>query len=261
MSLIGSTVFGITGASVIAISAYLFRKRAIIKDTPTSKIRSMAKGLVEVQGNIISENYLQAPFSKTPCVAYEVIYERCQRESSVITKTRRSSKGWRKIKTEREEGEFYISDGTGKTMVKPKRSDFNLNPNKKFYAKAGWFSGITSMWNQISSKEGTIFGVPLENFQEIDVNQNKIGWSRRVGDIRVTEKLLKKGSEIYVLGSAQSDQDSETGAAIKYNKNNKIFMVYEGDIDDVLKKMLVKPLLALGIGLACIAASVYVFFQ
>lgn len=261
MSLIASAIFGSIGVVVLGISLYKFRDRAIIKDTPTSKIRSMAKGLVEVQGKVVSENTLKAPFSKTPCVAYEVIYERYERKRSGNSKSKRTTKSWRRIKTEREEGQFYINDGTGNTLIKPKQSDFSLNPNKRFYAKAGWFNGITTMWNQINSKEGTIFGVPLENFEEIDVNQNQVGWSRNVGDIRVTEKLIQKDSQIYVLGSAQSDEESETGTAIKHDPNNKFFMVYEGNIDAVLKKILVKALLALGIAIACIAAAIFVFFN
>jgi hypothetical protein len=53
-----------------------YRQRSLIADTPTSKVRSLAMGRVELQGTVepIGETFT-APFSNDECVLYRYSIE------------------------------------------------------------------------------------------------------------------------------------------------------------------------------------------
>lgn len=241
------------GGTLALLSAYMawknYSEYTVIVDTPTSKIRSAPMGLVEVQGNVVSQNTIQSPLSGKPCVAYELIYERyeVQRDKN---KTKRR---WRRLTTEREQDTFTLSDDTGNLNVVPQGSELSIKPNNYYYARAGMFSGISQAWNQMSSKQGTIAGVPIQNFQQ--VNSLRTGWAR-ANDIRVTEKLLMQNDNVYVLGTLQDEGGQK---AIKKSDTNKYFFIYQGSIKDVVSS---KRWMSIGFTIATIIiifVLVYVF--
>src|SRR5439155_7853476 len=59
------------------------RTRRLIEDTPTAHIRSMAMGLVELQGDIVARSDHEAPFSGRACAYWEI---------DIATRTSRN--GW-----------------------------------------------------------------------------------------------------------------------------------------------------------------------
>jgi len=91
-----------------------YRKRRVIRDTPTSKVRSLALGPVEIKG--VPEKYeesFESPFSGEDCVMYVYSVE--------VYKTggQNSSGGWSTVEAGVKAAPFYVNDGTGKVLVDP----------------------------------------------------------------------------------------------------------------------------------------------
>ncbi len=93
-----------------------------VADTTTSKVRSMAAGLVELNGKTIAIKALTSPVSKQGCVYYKVEHQ------TYI----RSEKGghWITTSIDQEYENFYLQDDTGKVEVDPRKADIDI-PQKK----------------------------------------------------------------------------------------------------------------------------------
>ena len=89
---------------------YFILLKRQIENTPTSKIRSMAMGMVEVHGQARRVYALVAPISQTACAWYR------------IRKYRKDSRDNWKLVREEDSGHvpFQIDDGTGMVVVAPK---------------------------------------------------------------------------------------------------------------------------------------------
>lgn len=79
---------------------------------PTSKIRSLAMGLVEVEGKVSSSKQVTAPLSKEKCIAYYYTVHEVSRDSD-------GDKHYRLISTSEEYLPFEITDDTGTVSVVP----------------------------------------------------------------------------------------------------------------------------------------------
>ncbi|MEW6088599.1 MAG: GIDE domain-containing protein [bacterium] len=127
----------IIGASIAGIYSFFDglkkMKKRMMENIPTSKIRSLALGLVELSGKAEARNKpLQGPLSGKDCVFCKYSIERWER--------RGKSHSWAKVV---EGGSydipFYIQDETGKVLIDPRTAeinfreiDFNLETNKNF---------------------------------------------------------------------------------------------------------------------------------
>lgn len=90
---------------------WLFRR---IQNLPTSKIRGLAMGLVEIQGRVESalEAYLISPLTRKPCVWYEYHIEQIGpgRTTKMLKYSKRTAP-------------FYLKDKTGRVLVNPKQAE------------------------------------------------------------------------------------------------------------------------------------------
>lgn len=91
-----------------------YRKKRVMRDTPTSKVRSLALGPVEIKGKPEKyEESFESPFSGKECVMY--VY------SVDVYKTGgpNSSGGWSTVEAGVKAAPFYVNDGTGRVLVDP----------------------------------------------------------------------------------------------------------------------------------------------
>ena len=92
---------------------YYFRRKRLIENTPTSKVRSLAMGLVEVFGKAqMFKKLKKSPISKKDCVYYTL-------EVQEYVKSGKQGH-WKTIKFETSNNDFYVQDETGKVLVNPK---------------------------------------------------------------------------------------------------------------------------------------------
>lgn len=107
-----------SGSFLFLLSALLFwsgfhfiRLRRQIENTPTSKIRSIAMGMVEVKGRAIRRYALISPMSHTACVFYRLTkYHRKQNNQWTVTSTSSSANV-----------PFFLEDNTGRVEIDPAR--------------------------------------------------------------------------------------------------------------------------------------------
>jgi hypothetical protein len=85
------------------------RLKRRIEDTPTSRIRSLAMGLVEVRGRARRCYALVAPMTQSPCVWYR------------LRKYRRDSRNQWSLRSESDSSHvpFVLDDGSGRVTVEP----------------------------------------------------------------------------------------------------------------------------------------------
>src|SRR5688572_17548643 len=109
------------------------RKKRLIENTPTSKVRSMALGLVEVHGKSLAISPLTAPFSQMPCVYYRYQVEELRRGNKRAH--------WVTIHSgDSLNAPFYLQDETGQVLVNPQASEVEI-PDK-FNLQTGFLKDV-----------------------------------------------------------------------------------------------------------------------
>jgi len=147
------------------------RTRRLIQNTPASRIRSMAMGLVEVNGRVSARSSVTAPFSGRPCAYWEV---------DISVNSRRNA--WSVVHRNASGHPFYLSDDTGTALVYPQGSQCKI---------------------QYQLQEDCS-GLSLPDCYSDYIREQHLGMSPlwRMGTLRFRERLLEEGEQVYVLGSA-----------------------------------------------------------
>lgn len=97
---------------------------------PSSKIRSVAMGLAEVKGKLISIKEMMAPIENVSCIGYEYKIESISRDKD-------GKESYSTISSEIVCNRFYIEDETGKIEVNPEQLDFVWIELNKRYESGG----------------------------------------------------------------------------------------------------------------------------
>jgi len=150
----------------------IWRQKRLIENIPTSKVRSLAMGLVEVCGQAQPKVLLPSPITATQCLYYRFLIERYERRG-------RSSQ-WVVVSQGASTNFFYVDDGTGRILVDPVEAEINLN---KDYSYTGHDSlgAATSFF-----KNSGLFGQRM----------------------RYSEWYILPGDQIYVMGTVTKWKDA-----------------------------------------------------
>jgi E3 Ubiquitin ligase len=98
---------------------FLLQRKRLIMNTPVSKVRSAAMGLVEISGLASGPYSLTAPITGAPCYYCRTIVWRWKREG-------RGSK-WVKAADENLHVPFYLEDNTGRVLVDPQGAELDIH--------------------------------------------------------------------------------------------------------------------------------------
>jgi hypothetical protein len=149
--------------------------------TSTGDIASLqADEQVEIVGKAYGEAGLRSPITKTPCVFWQV----------VISEKRSSGKSshWAIVYSRNSTELFSVQDGTGRMQVYPSRAmELLLQDDVK------QSSGIFSSLDEQTQAALTELGVETKGF--LNMNRN----------MRVQERYIEQGDEIYLLGKTASN--------------------------------------------------------
>lgn len=125
---------GVAGGIGLFIYGFVVnRRKRLIESTPSSPVRSLAVGLVEVSGRAQPEgDLIRAPFSGLPCVLFS--YE--------IEERRGSGKDgkWKTIAKGTSEQPFLVHDATGRVLVVPFGARLILSDNRT--TRHNWFGSL-----------------------------------------------------------------------------------------------------------------------
>jgi len=168
----------LAGFLMFCYSLVLLYYRRMVENTPTSKVRSLSMGMVELSGKTKLYYDLRASATKTPCVYYRCRYYKFQRtgDSSHWRLTRSVASG--KIP-------FYIEDDTGRVLIKPK---------------------------------GAVFSVPMvtQSFQGSYIPS--LSLQLHDPNTKVVEELVPERARLYVLGSAHIEKHGKKTREIIIDK-------------------------------------------
>lgn len=151
------------------------RVQRLINDTPTAKLRSLAMGLVEVQGTVRSRSRISAPFTNRSCAWWEV-------ELQTLSQSNKGMKEWHTVYKEQSGNPFYLEDGTGTAMLYPQGADM----------RAG----------DLVQEETHGLGVPEPYAGFMAERQLGMRHVWTMGAMRFRERVVDEGRAVFVLGRA-----------------------------------------------------------
>lgn len=97
----------------------LLQRRRLILDTPFSKIRSAAMGMVEISGLAVGPYTMIAPVTARPCYYYRTLVWEWKQSGK--------NKEWVKVAAECMHVPFFVDDNTGLMLIDPRGADLDLH--------------------------------------------------------------------------------------------------------------------------------------
>jgi hypothetical protein len=169
--------FLIGGGIKIFFSGFsLLRQRRLIENIPTSTVRGMAMGLVEVCGKARASALLKSPLTMTDCVYYRYSVEEYKQQGKHAR--------WVKIDSGNSGTHpFSLDDGTGSVLVHPEFAQFEMEVDYKF--ENGWRNPLPERLTEFMDSRNLSYKAFLGQ--------------RR---LRFNEWYIMPGQEVYVLGTA-----------------------------------------------------------
>lgn len=225
---------GTVGGFGLSVYGWMVHQRKrLIESIPTSTIRSLALGLVEISGQAQpEEGLLSSPFGGLPCVFYSyAVEERVGSEKNAR---------WETIGKGTSEQPFFVSDTTGRVLIVPLGAELIL-PDERT-SRSNWLGELPPT---------TIAGL----------NRLGISTERWIGSktLRCRESFILPEEQVYVLGTAHEHQ----GARERVENSARMYIGSSRDhefiISDRSEKDLLSRLrwqvLAFGVGGLTLAAT------
>ncbi len=230
----------IGGLGLFVYGWMVHQRKRLIESIPTSTIRSLALGLVEISGQAQpEENLLSSPFSGLPCVFFSYAVE----EHMGSGKHAR----WETIANGTSEQPFFVSDTTGQVLVMPLGAELIL-PDERTY-RNDWLGELPP---------ATIAGL----------NRLGISTERWTGDktLRCRETFLQPEEQVYVLGTAHEHLGAtelvENSARLYIGSSrDHEFIISDRSEKDLLSRLRWQVLAYEAGGLALTATCVIVIFK
>lgn len=220
-----------------------WKLKLLIENIPTSKIRGIAMGLVEIQGSVGKplKQFLKSPFTGNDCVYYKYTIEELRSSGK--------SRKWVVINSGIDSTNFFARDSTGSVLVEPKGATIEIPLD--FEKKTSLLGSVPQMIQQFCAKKN----IAINSF---------FGWNK---SLCFKEAYLAPNDRVYILGTAGDNPFVEEATAqkgvedIMIQKGNGPFYISDKGEMDVLKSFAWKVYLGVYGGsvlfLACIA---YIFW-
>jgi Zn-finger nucleic acid-binding protein len=222
------------GITVFFYGVGLHRRKHLIETTPTSAIRSLAIGLVEITGKAgPSGAMLNAPFSGMPCVFFSYKVEERQRSGK--------QNKWVTIAKGHSHLPFTVHDGTAAVTIMPIGAELMIETRGTY-------------------QNGGHIGLPITveaGLAALGVTSS--GWLSSK-TLRCTESFILPEEKVYILGTAQEgDQDQSANEARLFigTHPDGVFMIADQSERDLLSGLQWKALVLLYGGPALTAACVW----
>lgn len=172
------------GIGLFVYGFKLLQRRRLILDTPFSKIRSAAMGMVEVSGQAVGPYTMIAPITARPCYYYRtLVWE---------YKQRGKNKEWVKAAGECMHVPFFVDDNTGRMLVDPRGADLDLHCDFEEQFCDSFFTVKESAPDNVRQFLGR-HGI---------VTNNKI---------KVQEYCIKPKNSLFILGTLGENSGVEVG--------------------------------------------------
>lgn len=195
------------------------RRKRLIENTPTSTIRGLAMGLVELTGKAKKTNLFKSPFTETDCVFYRYTVERYERSG-------RSGRWVVIAKGDSIYSPFCLDDGTGTIMVFPQNAELMMPIDYAF-----------------NTGFGKVFPANLIGFME----KNGLGYQGFWGNynLRFKEWYIKPDETVFVLGMAGKISDRlndckenlSSDVVIEKGEGGQVFIISDESQTQITKNL------------------------
>ena len=227
-------LFFAAGSVFLVVGIRWWKRYRLIQDMPTSKMRSVAMGFVEVKGNVKQlDDVLTAPMSGDTCVYYKYTVEKSHVEG-------RGQRRWDVIADGEDSIPFVLEDETASVVVDPKDAmievddDFRIETSTDDPTLPDSLKTFIGRSYQLSDNEGR----PLRD------------------RVRIREAYIGIDDELYVLGSAMSNPGVESGSALQGSErvmigkgqNEPTFFISDKDELGIVSSLRARSILAVLIG-------------
>ncbi len=162
----------------------LLQRRHLILDTPFSKIRSAAMGMVEISGLAVGPYTMVAPITERECFYFRTVVSEW--------KQRGKNKQWVKVAGECLHVPFFVDDNTGRILIDPRGADLDLHRDFEQEFSDSFFT----------TKEPAPSNVRAFLARHGVATNNKI---------KVEEFCIKPKNSLFILGTLTDNPGLEVG--------------------------------------------------
>jgi hypothetical protein len=152
----------------------LLQRKRLILNTPASKIRSAAMGLVEINGLAVGPYTMSAPITGVACYYFHTTAWQWQQ--------RGKNSQWVKVADERMHVPFFLDDNTGRMLVDPQGAEMDIH--RDFHDEFG-----TSLFSSTMEIPSNIFSFLVRHGVSTDKK------------IKVEEYCIKPKNSLFILGT------------------------------------------------------------
>jgi len=163
----------------------LLQRKRLIMNTPSSKIRSAAMGLVEVCGLATGPYTLTAPITGVPCYYYRTMVWQWKQQGK--------NSAWVKEADESLHVPFYLDDGTARVLVNPQGAELDIHRDFKEEFSHSLFSSSLEI-------PGNVTGF---------LTAHGVDTSAKV---KIEEYCIKPKNALFILGTLASNPGIEVSA-------------------------------------------------
>ncbi|WP_373185986.1 GIDE domain-containing protein [Halopseudomonas sp.] len=201
-ALVLAATTGITLALLYRMLTRLRRARWI-EDTPTSRIRSAAQGLVELKGHLGSGGHtpLVSPLGEIDCLWYRFRVEEYRRSGK--------NSQWRTVEQGCSERPFLLGDDTGSCWIAPQGAEVHPSRVRRWEGHRRWPAGH-------ALRTGILAGLIGKRY-------------------RYTEEWLEDGQLLYALGWFQSHGGGRE-IIDQHSIARQVIGQWKADYDDLLAR-------------------------
>ncbi len=193
---------------------YALSRKRLLENVPTSKVKGVFIGQVEVKGRAVPIPVLRSYLAECACVYYSYgIEERWSRtvtrtDSDGKTSTHRQS-GWTTVGRGGEDPPFLLRDRTGELRIDPDGAEVHGSTV---------FDETVGMFDPIYFDKG-----PIESVGDSD--------HRR----RFREEAITVGERVYVLGTARQREDIVAPEIARNRHRNDVYLVSTRSEDQIAR--------------------------
>jgi len=181
-----AAVGAVAGVVLFIRGFIMLREKRIIMNTPSSKIRSAAIGLVEVSGSARGPQTIPAGITGEACYYYRAIAWQLRQSGK--------NESWKKVADESLFVPFFVDDSTGRLLVDPQGAELDIHRNFKDEFGGSFF------------RSGGLMPADVNGF----LVRNGLTLSERT---RLEEYCIKPDYPLFVLGTLSQTSGSLQWAA------------------------------------------------
>lgn len=243
----------ITSAGFIALGGFLLKAGVKnlhfynkIKNLPTSKIKSLAAGEVEIKGTVLAneKDPLLSPITKVKCVSYNLkVYQ-------YVKKGKHS--GWELFHQKTRSRPFYLSDETGHILVNPEGAEISNDTFSR--------TELNELLPEIRRERGEI-----EN-PSLSTNPIKRIFTQIIpGRFRYDEIYIPEEEQIYIMGYTLENKSATNNTRAQRlmigKKEGKEYIITDEKEEEVQKKYIFNVVVLFLVGLFLIFFGIIQLFN